>query len=81
MALIGACRDVLRVICPERRTPPEEFKPALDEVEILSGELDEVWHGGWRGYTPLIYENKQTAVRSEEFVTDDGVYINPVECL
>ena len=52
MTLIGACRDVLRVIRPERGVQPEELKPALDEVEILSRKLDEVWHDGWRGYAP-----------------------------
>ena len=42
MTLIGACRDVLRVIRAEPGAQPEELKPALDEVEILSGELDEL---------------------------------------
>ena len=81
MTLIGACRDALRVIRAERGAQPEELKPALDEVEILSGELDEVWHDGWRGYAPFVYENEQTVVHSEEFVTDEGVHINQVECL
>jgi hypothetical protein len=49
MTLIGACRDALRVIRTEPGAQPEELKPALDEVEILSGELEEVWHDGWRG--------------------------------
>jgi hypothetical protein len=49
MTLIGACRDALRVIRSEPGAKPEELKPALDEVEVLSGELDEVWHDGWRG--------------------------------
>ena len=81
MTLIGACRDVLRVIRAEPGAQPEDLKPALDEVEILSGELDEVWHDGWRGYAPFVYENEQTVVHSEEFVTDEGVHINQVECL
>ena len=81
MTLIGACRDVLRVIRAEPGAQPEELKPALDEVEILSGELDELWHDGWRGYAPLVYDNEQTVVHTEEFVTDDGVHINQVECL
>ena len=81
MTLIGACRDTLRVLRAEPGGQPEELKPALDEVEILSGELDEVWHDGWRGYAPFVYDNEQTVVHSEEFVTDEGVHINQVECL
>ena len=81
MTLIGACRDVLRVIRAEPGAQPEELKPALDEVEILSGELNELWQDGWRGYAPLVYDNEQTVVHTEEFVTDDGVHITQVECL
>jgi transposase-like protein len=81
MTIIGASRDALRVIRAERGAQPEELKPALDEVEILSEKLDEVWHDGWRGYAPFVYENEETVVHSEEFVTDDGVHINQVECL
>mgnify|MGYP000321381269 FL=1 len=81
MTIIGACRDTLRVLRAERGANPEELKPALDEVEILSEKLEEVWHDGWRGYAPFVYENEQTVVHSEEFVTDDGIHINQVECL
>ena len=81
MTLIGACRDTLRVLRAEPGAKPEELKPALDEVEILSGKLDGVWHDGWRGYAPFVYDNEQTVVHSEEFVTDEGVHINQVECL
>ena len=28
-----------------------------------------------------VHDNEQTVVHSEEFVTDDGVHINQVECL
>ena len=81
MTLTGACRDTLRVLRAEPGAKPEELKPALDEVEILSGKLDGVWHDGWRGYAPFVYDNEQTVVHSEEFVTDEGVHINQVECL
>ena len=81
MTLIGACRDTLRVIRDEIGTQPEELKPALDEVEVLSGELDEVWHDGWRGYVPFVYDNEQAVVHTEEFVADDGVHINQVAYL
>jgi hypothetical protein len=42
MTLIGACRDALRVTRPEPGAQPEELEPALDEVEILPGELEQV---------------------------------------
>jgi len=81
MTLIGAARDTLRVLRTEPGAAPEEVKPALDEVEILSSRLEEVWHGGWRGYAPLVYDDERVVNHSEEFVTDDGVHINQVECL
>ena len=40
------------------------------------GNEYEVWHDGWRGYAPFVYDNEHTVVHSEEFVTDEGVYIN-----
>jgi hypothetical protein len=46
MTIIGASRDALRVIRAEPGAQPEELKPALDEVEILSEKLDGVWHDG-----------------------------------
>jgi len=30
---------------------------------------------------PFVYDNEQTVIHSEEFVTDDGAHINQVECL
>lgn len=56
MTIIGACRDALRTIRAEPGAKPEELKPPLDEVEILSGKLDENRHDVWRGYVPLVYE-------------------------
>ena len=50
MTLVGACRDALRVIRAERGAKPHELRRTLDEVEILSGKIDELWHDGWRGY-------------------------------
>ena len=81
MTIIGACRDTLCVIRAEPGAQPEELKPALDEGEILSEKLDEVWHDGWRRYAPFVYGNDQTVVHSGEFVTEGGVHINQVECL
>jgi hypothetical protein len=34
----------------ERGAKPDELRQILDEGEILSGEIDELWHDGWRGY-------------------------------
>ncbi len=81
MTLVGACRDTLRVIRAERGAKPEELRRTLDEVEILSGKITELWHDGWRGYAPLVYDNEKVVPHSEEFVTDEGVHINQVECL
>lgn len=46
--LVAACRDVFRVIRAEPGSGAGELKPAIDEIEILSGELEVVWHDGWR---------------------------------
>jgi len=81
MTLVGACRETLRVIRAERGAQPEELKQTLDEVEILSGKINELWHDGWRGYAPLVYETERIVPHSETFVTDDGVHVNQVECL
>jgi transposase-like protein len=81
MTLVGACRDTLRVIRAECGAQPEELKRTLDEVEILSGKIDELWHDGWRGYAPLVYETERIVPHSETFVTEDGVHVNQVECL
>jgi hypothetical protein len=49
LTLVAACRDVLRVIRAEHGSKAEDLRPALDETEILSGKIDEVWHDEWRG--------------------------------
>jgi len=81
MTLVGACRDTLRVLRAEHGAAPDELRQTLDEVEILSGKIEELWHDGWHGYVPLVYENEKVVPHSEEFVTDDGVHVNQVECL
>jgi len=81
MTLVGASRDALRVIRAERGAQPDELKQTLDEVEILSGKIDELWHDGWSGYAPLDYDNEKIVPHSETFVTDDGVHVNQIECL
>ena len=74
-------RDMLRVIRAEHESKAEDLKPALDETEILSEKIDELWHDEWRGYAPLVYENEQTVVHTEEYVAEDGVHTNQVGCL
>ena len=32
-------------------------------------------------YAPFVYENERTVVHFEEFVTNEGVHINQVDCL
>ncbi len=81
MTLVGACRDTFRVIRAERGAKPDELRQTLDEVEILSGKIDELWHDGWRRYAPLVYDNEKVVTHSEEFVTDEAVHVNQVECL
>ena len=81
LMLVAACRDVLRVIRAEHGSKAEDLRSALDETEILSGRIDELWHDEWRGYAPLVYENERTVVHTEEYVTEHGVHTNQVECL
>ncbi len=42
MTLVGACRDTLHVIHAERGAKPDELRRTLDEVEVLSGKVDEL---------------------------------------
>ena len=49
VALVAACRDVLRVIRAEHGSKAEDLRSALDETAILSGRIDELWHDEWRG--------------------------------
>lgn len=81
LTLVAACRDVLRVIRAEHGSKAEDLRSALDETEILSGKIDEVWHDEWRGYAPLVYENERTVVHTGEYVTEDVIHTNQVECL
>ncbi len=69
MTLVGGCRDTLCVICVERSANPDELRQTLDEGEILSGKINELWHDGWRGYAPLVYGTEKVVPYSEEFIT------------
>lgn len=72
---------MLRVICAEHGSKAEDLRPVLDETEILSGKIDEVRHDEWRGYAPLVDENERTVVHTEEYVTEDSIRTNQVQCL
>jgi hypothetical protein len=63
----------------EHGARPDELKRTLDETEILSRRIDGLWHDGWCGYAPLVYENEQIVPHSKTFVTDDGVQVNQVD--
>jgi len=73
---VGVCRDTLRVLRAEHGAAPDELRQTLDAVESLSGKIEELWHHGWHGYVPLVYENEKPVPHSEEFVTDNGVHVN-----
>jgi hypothetical protein len=30
---------------------------------------------------PIVYENEEVVPHPEEFISDDGIYVNQVECL
>lgn len=40
-----------------------------------------MWHEGWHGYVLLVYDNEKVVPHSQEFVIDEGVHVNQVECL
>ena len=81
LTLVAACRDVLRVIHAEHGSKAKDLRPALDETEMLSGKIEELWHDEWCGYAPLVYENERTVIHTEEYVIKDGVHTNQVEYL
>ena len=78
LTLVGAYRDTPRA---ERGAKSDELRQTLDEVEILSGKIGELYHDGWRGHAPLVYEDEKVVPHSEKFVIDDGIHVNQVECL
>lgn len=80
MTVVAARRDVLCVIQAHPGQSHDELKPVLEETASLSQTLGEVWRDEYSGYDPLDY-NYRTVKHAEEFVTDDGVHINQVECL
>ena len=49
MIPVGACQDTLRVLRAEHGAAPDELRQTPDEVEILSGRIEELWHDGWHG--------------------------------
>ena len=81
MTLVAACRDALRVVSAEEGVAyDEELAPVLEEVEDLSQPLGEVWTDEFPSYEAMDYE-RRIVVHDEEYVTEDGVHTNQVECL
>ncbi len=39
-----------------------------------------MWHDGWREYARLVYHNEKVVPHSQEFATDEAVYVYQVEC-
>jgi hypothetical protein len=58
----------------------DELERVLGETDDLSQEMGEVWSDGHRAYLAMEHEHK-TVVHDDEFVTEDGVHTNQVECL
>jgi len=81
LTLIGACRDVLRVVSVEEGVDyDEELGPVLEEAQDLSQSLGEVWTDEFPAYQAMEHDRK-VVVHDEEYVTDEGVHTNQVECL
>jgi hypothetical protein len=40
-----------------------------------------MWHDGCHRYVLLVYDNEKVVPHSEEFVIDEDVHVNQVECL
>ncbi|PSQ16500.1 IS1595 family transposase [Halobacteriales archaeon QS_8_69_26] len=81
LTLVAACRDSLRVVAAEEGVAyDEELGPVLEEVEDLSQSLGEVWTDEFPAYKAMDHD-RRIVVHDEEYVTDDGVHTNQVECL
>ena len=58
LTLVEASRDVPRLIHAEHGSKAQDLRLTPDEMEILSGKIDELWHDEWYGYALLVYENE-----------------------
>ena len=81
MTIVGACRDVLRVVSAEEGTAYDEnLGPVIQEVDDLSQPLGEVWTDDLPAYQAMDH-NHRTVVHDDEYVSAEGVHTNQVECL
>ena len=81
MTIVGACRDVLRVVSAEEGTAYDEnLGPVIEEADDLSQPLGEVWTDGLPAYRGMEH-NHRYVVHDDEYVSDEGVHTNQVECL
>jgi hypothetical protein len=81
VTVVEACRGPLRVIHGlEGSKYEDELERVLGETDGLSQEMGEVWSDAHRAYLAMEHEHKMV-VHDDEFVTEDGVHTNQVECL
>jgi len=81
LTLVAGCRDDLRVVSAEEGTRyDDELGPVIEEVDDLSQPLGEVWTDELPAYQAMDHDH-QTVCHDDEYVTDDGVTTNQVECL
>ena len=81
MTLVAACRDVLQVISAEEGSKYDEnLGPVIEEAGDLSQPLGEIWTDELPAYQQMEHEHR-TVVHDDEYVSDDGVHTNQVECL
>jgi len=58
----------------------EELERVIKERNDLSQEMGEVWSDALNAYQAMEYDHK-IVVHDDEFVTDEGVHTNQLECL
>ena len=81
LTLVAACRDVLRVVSAEEGSAYDEnLGPVIEEAGDLSQPLGEIWTDELPAYQGIEHDHR-TVIHDEEYVSDDGVHTNQVECL
>ena len=81
MTLVAACRDVLRVVSAEEGSAYDEnLGPVIEEAGDLSQRLGEIWTDELPAYQKMEHEHR-TVVHDDEYVSDEGIHTNQVECL
>jgi hypothetical protein len=81
LSVAAACRGPLRVIRALKGTQYEdELERVIEGTNDLSQKMGEVWSDALNAYQAMEYDHK-VVVHDDEFVTDEGVHTNQVECL